>query len=217
MGRDIDLGASFHREDFTLLEQVSYTKLRSSNFQAYHSGDITSSPNGACEFIDITIDAAIARGARYLAMNVMVYSGPTFAEHDTCFAGWMGRENPNSNEIFEPKTVQQKIDISSHSKNVIPVIFDLVQGKAIWTDISTQQRTGRGGNNIESNRATIEETIEAIVDSTHKLSLYELFEMHGFARGKLVETKEDADRIFSISEGVTPYCINDINSNYITQ
>ena len=215
VGRDIDLSASFHNENFSLMEQVSYTKLRSKGYQTYHSGDITSAPNGACEFIDVTIDSAVERGARYLAMNVLVYCGPTFSEHDTCFAGWMTRSKPNSNEVFSPKSVQQKIDINANSRNVIPVIFDLKQRKAIWADISTPKHVQWGGNNIESNRASIEEKIEAIVDSTHKLSLYELFEMHVIARGDVVTTRAEADREFSISKGVTPFHIDDINCEYM--
>lgn len=215
VGRDIDLSASFHNEDFSLMEQVSYTNLRSNGYQTYHSGDITSAPNGACEFIDITIDAAVERGARYLAMNVLVYCGPTFSEHDTCFTGWMTRSSPNSNEVFSPKSVQQKIDITANSHNVIPIIFDLKLRKAIWTDICLPKHAQWGGNNIESNQASIEEKIEAIVDSTHKLSLYELFEMHAAARGDVVTTREEADQEFSISKGVTPFHIDDINCEYI--
>ncbi len=215
VGRDIDLSATFHYEDFSIMEQVSYTNLRSKGFHAYHSGDITSAPKGASEFIDVTISRALERSARYLAMNVLVYSGPTFAEHETCFAGWMMRSKPKSNEIFEAKTVEQKIDVRANSRNVIPVVFDLQTRKAIWTDISTSSQTYCGGNNVESNQASIQETLEAIIDSKHKLSLYELFELHAKARGEIVDSQSEADTIFSLDKGVTPYDVNLINSDYI--
>lgn len=215
VGRDIDLSATFHLEDFSMLESVSYTNLRARGFQAYHSGDITLAPNGTSEFIDITIDGALKRGARYLAMNVLVYNGPTFAQHETCFAGWMTRSKPKSNEIFDEKTVQQKIDVRANSRNAIPVIFDLKERKAIWTDISTSSRTMYGGNNVESNRATIQDTLEAIVDAKHKVSLYEIFEMHVHARGELVDNRLEADTVFSLTEGVTPFDINQINTDFI--
>ncbi len=215
VGRDIDLSATFHHEDFSIMEQVSYTNLRSKIFQAYHSGDITHAPNGASEFIDVTISGALERGARYLAMNVLVYSGPTFAEHEACFAGWMMRAKPNSNEAFDAKTVEQKIDVRANSRNVVPVVFDLQARKAIWTDISTSSRSYYGGNNVESNRASIQETLEAIVNSKHKLSLYELFELHANARGELVDTPEKADTIYSIERGITPFDINLINAEYL--
>nr|CAA6829393.1 MAG: Cytoplasmic protein [uncultured Thiotrichaceae bacterium] len=52
-GQDIDLSASFHADDGEMIERVSYTNLKSSKYRAHHSGDITSAPNGASEFIDI--------------------------------------------------------------------------------------------------------------------------------------------------------------------
>ena len=215
VGQDIDLSATFHREDFSMMENISYTNLRSKGFNACHSGDITSAPHGASEFIDVTIDGALKKGARYLTMNVLVFSGPTFDKHETCFAGWMMRSKPNSNEVFDAKTVEQKIDVRANSRNVIPVVFDLLERKAIWTDISTSSKTYYGGNNVESNRASIQETLEAVIDSNHKLTLYELFELHTSARGELVDTREEADKIYSIENGITPFDINLINAEYI--
>jgi len=215
VGRDIDLSATFHYENFSIMEQVSYTNLRSKGFQAFHSGDITSAPKGASEFIDVTISGAVERGARYLAMNVLVYNGPTFAEHEECFAGWMMRSNPKSNEVFDAKTVEQKIDVRANSRNVVPVVFDLQARKAIWTDISTSSRSYYVGNNVESNQASIQDTLEAVVESKHKLSLYELFELHAIARGQIVDSKENADKVFSLDKGVTPFDINLINADYI--
>jgi len=215
VGRDIDLSATFHYEDFSIMEKISYTNLRSEGFQACHSGDITSAPHGASEFIDITIDGALKNGARYLAMNVLVYNGPTFDKHETCFAGWMMRSEPKSNEVFDAKTVEQKIDVRANSRNVIPVVFDLQERKAIWADISTSSKELYGGNNVESNQASIQETLEAVIESKHKLSLYELFELHAKARGTLVDTPDQADTVYSIENGVTPFDINLINSEYL--
>ena len=73
----------------------------------------------------------------------------------------------------------------------------------------------RGGNNIESNQASIQETLEAVIDAKHKLSLYELFTLHATARGEIVNSKEEADTVFSLKSGVTPFDINTINSEYI--
>lgn len=214
-GQDIDLSATLYNEHFKLIEQISYTNPKSEVFQAYHSADITSAPNGASEFIDITIDGAIARGARYVAMNVLVYSGPNFSEHEECFAGWMTRSEPQSNEIYDAKTVEQKVDLRNESRNCIPVIFDLLERKAIWADLATSHGNIMGSNNVESNRASIGETVEAIVTMKNKLSLYELFLLHTRSRGVIVENKEDADIVFSMYEGITPYHIPTINSEYL--
>jgi len=140
VGQDIDLSATLHDENFRMIEHISYTNLKSDNYQSCHSGDIVNGARGVSEFIDITVDPAVKYGARYVAMNVLVYSGPTFAEHKKCYAGWMTREKPKSKEIYDPKHVVQKIDLTSESRNCIPVVFDLVERKAIWADLTTGSR-----------------------------------------------------------------------------
>lgn len=226
-GQDIDLSASFHDEDFNLVETIAYYNLRSSGYKACHSGDITRAPNGASEFIDVNIQSALDYNSdiRYVAMNVMVYSGPTFAEHEECFAGWMTRNKVNSNEIYEPKTVEQKIDVRSATKNVIPVIFDLKERKAIWADISTNGKRfntdartnwGRSGNNVENNKATISDMVEAFTSLDNKVTLGELFEVHAKARGTIVNDRDEADFVFALEDGnVTPYDVTEINSDYL--
>lgn len=217
IGQDIDLSATMHDSNFRLIEHISYTNLRSAKYQACHSGDITHAPapKGASEFIDITLDQAAACGARYIAMNVLVYSGPTFAEHQKCYAGWMMREKPQSNEIYDAKSVLQKVHLKAETRNMIPAVFDTVERRMIYCDLATSRRTSWGGNNVESNSATIEEALRNIVAAENKVSLYQLFTLHAEARGEIVKNKEEADAIFSIDEGITPYSINEISSDFI--
>jgi hypothetical protein len=232
IGRDIDLSATLHGEDFGVKGQLSYTNLRVSNIVgACHSGDITQAPTGASEFIDIPIAKALSRGIRYIVMNVFVYSGPEFDEHKRVFAGWMTRESPQSNEVFDPKTVMQRVDLTSHSRNAIPVVFDLLERKAIWADLTTKGRSANfeapitlgnfpiginsQGNNVESNKSTIEEVLAAIVNLDSKVSLGELFALHGMARGTIVDTVEEADAVFSMTKGITPYNVTEINAEYL--
>lgn len=212
-GLDIDLSASFHSEDFKYMEHISYTNLKSKSYEAYHSGDITRAENGASEFIDLNLSQALAIGARYVVMNVYVYNGPKFSQHEICYAGWMERKHPNSNEIYDPKTVRQRISVTSDSKTAIPVLFDLKTREAIWVDV-----VGKSGdyffNNIESNKVSTEEILKSLV-LMQKPNLYDLFSLHAESRGNIVKNKKEADTIFSLEEGVTPYDINEINSNYL--
>lgn len=234
IGQDIDLSASLHDENFKLIEHISYTNLRSTKYQAAHSGDITNAPapNGAAEFIDLTIDQAAKSGIRYAVMNVFVFRGPTFKEHEACHAGWMMRSVPKSNEIFDPKTVSQKIDIRTDAQGVIPVVFDLVERKAIWCDLAQKDRTPYWegtwrygtlrGNNVENNRASIEQTLRSIIEAQDKLSLYQLFKFHADVRGTIVLNKEDAQTVFSVTQDsttnprITPFDINLISSEYLS-
>ena len=230
-GQDIDLSATLHDQDFNEIDHVSFTNLKSGEFQACHSGDVLRAPNGASEFIDITVDAAARQGARYVVMQVHIFSGPrTFAEHEVCYAGWMTRSKPKSNEIYDPKTVVQKIDVRSEASTAVPVIFDLVERKTIWTDLThfggfhhhhyigdlADHRDINGrANMIESCRASTRQMLDAMINMNNKVSLYELFALHTNARGTLVETKEEADTVFSMYEGITPYNITEINSEYL--
>ncbi len=219
IGQDIDLSATFHDENFRTIGNVSYRNLQNKLFGSYHSGDKTKAPNGECEFIDVNIDDAVKSGTRYVVMNVLVYSGPKFSEHEKCYVGWMTRSQPNSNEIFDAKTVDQKIDLASECLNSIPVVFDLVERKAIWTDLSTSKNVQWGGNNVESNRATIEDKLEAITSLNNKTNLFELFELHAMARSTaIVDDPENAEMIFSVENcgDITPSNIMLINSEYLT-
>ncbi len=202
VGRDIDLSATFHDEDFKMVSQVSYTRLQSSNIEAYHSGDITSAFDGASEFIDINIVKA-ARVARYVAMNVLVFAGPKFSEHEEAFVGWMSLQQPNHNEIFNPKTVKNCVSLTNETKYVCPVIFDLVERKAIFVDMTKD--TGRSWcNNVEANQAGIEDLLYAAVNPK-KMSLYELFELHSLKFTDVVSDKTDADFTFDLEDGdITP-------------
>jgi len=223
-GQDIDLSASLHDENFNMVERIAYTNLRSSKYQAFHSGDIVQAPNGAAEFIDINMDQAMEH-ARYIVMNVLVYCGPNFADHEICYAGWMTRDKPAKNATFDPKTVEQKIDLRAASRNAIPVVFDLKERKGIWCDLVTKRnapwetvapgRWNRYGNNVENNRASIQDTLKSIVNLGNKPNLYQLFEAHAHARGELVESKEEADTVFSIDEGITPFDIDKISAEFL--
>jgi hypothetical protein len=218
VGNDIDLSATFHDENFEERAHISYTALRNGTLRAWHSGDITYAPDGASEFIDVDINGALAAGVRYVVMNVYVFSGPNFSEHKSVYAGWMTRDKPHSNEIYEPATVQQKIDLQQQSRNAIPVVFDLQERRAIWVDLTTSSRYHNWGNNVESNRATTQEILESIVNATAtRTSLWDLFAIHATARGTIVADREEADVTFGFDRetDITPYDINAINADYV--
>lgn len=223
-GDDIDLSASFHDENFGKMQHISYTNIRDKKLNLYHSGDITSARHGASEFIDVDINKLLENNIRYVVMNVYVYNGPTFKKHDCVYAGWMTRDHPKSNEVYEPSTVKQKIDIDTNSYVSMPVIFDLVEREAIWCDISSGVKEWgnhewKSGNNIEAHKAKIEDMLKLFTDINNKVTLYELFSLHAKARSNgIVDNKDDADFIFSLSmdDGhITPYHINDIVSYYL--
>jgi hypothetical protein len=48
-----------------------------------------------------------------------------------------------------------------------------------------------------------------------KPDLYSLFLLHAGARGKLVEVEGDADTVFSLEKGITPFDLETIAAEYL--
>ena len=132
---DIDLSAAMYDEDWQYKRTCILHELTFKNFKAYHSGDITSAPKGASEFIDFDIPSVLKYGGRYV-VNLLSYTDQPYKDLPECFTGWMVRQYPGSGEIFEPSTVQDKVDITADTQISIPVILDLKERKLIWTDLS---------------------------------------------------------------------------------
>lgn len=207
---DIDLSAGFFDEDWNSLSHISYTNLRMSEIGAVHSGDITSAPDGASEFIDVDMEKARSKGIRYIALNVFVYAGTTFDQMEDCFCGWMTREN-YTGRIFEEKTVQNKIDITTAARTVMPAIFDIVEGKVIWVDMTFGQSQW---NNLEGNSTKIK-IVGDVFTKFEKMNLMHLFTLHAVARGATFVSREDADIVFAEDGSVRPYDLDVIASEYM--
>lgn len=206
---DIDLSAAIFDENWEYMEHVSYTNLKSAKYQASHSGDITNggdvNGDGVAEFVDIDIDSVVKYGARYVVYQVHSFTNQQFSSMEHAMFGWMGRENPKSGEIFEPKTVQQKMDLTTEAAICVPVIFDCVKREMIWCDMAISLgAASKKPNNIEShlNRST---AIMYSLTTMHKPNLYDLLTLHINARGSRVFNKEEADIIFDIDDGITPF------------
>ena len=172
---DLDLSAVLYDADWNYLEHISYTNLKSEKYKAAHSGDITSAPNGASEFIDLDIESIKKFGGRYVVFAVYSFTGQKFVELPECFVGWMERECPASGEIYEPKTVENKIDISSESLICIPMILDFYENKVIWADVSLKSQPT--WNNLENNKKGMVLMGKALT-TLRKPNLYDLFLLH---------------------------------------
>lgn len=208
---DIDLSAAIFDGKWNYMEHVSYTNLRSDRYNACHSGDITNggsvNGDGVSEFLDVDIDSVIKYGARYIVYQVYSYTGQKYSDMPHAMFGWMSREDVKSGEIYEPKTVDQKMDLTSQSTVCIPAIFDCVNREVIWCDMNLSLsgcHSNYGGNNVESNLSGVAATCYSMVNMS-KPNLYDLIDLHIRARGLRVDNKEDADVIFDIDSGITPF------------
>lgn len=204
IGRDLDLAASFLNKNFEKIGECSFRQTKTNSF-AQHSGDIVNAPapNGASEYIDIDIEKALESGIRYIGMHIYVYAGQSFNKMDTCSVGWMEREYPKSNEIYDPKTVKQKIDLTGESMAYTPVIFDIVEKTVCYVDMNY---SGYVWGNSLGNRAIQELHLMKNMMSRESLTLGDLIFIHVTARnGEFVSNPEEADLIFNLENGITPY------------
>ncbi|WP_211373309.1 TerD family protein [Paenibacillus faecis] len=210
---DIDLSAVMYDRNWQYVEHISYTNLRSSKYRAVHSGDIVSAPQGACEFIDLHIPSIVDYGGRYIVATLHSFTEQPYCDLPECFAGWMMRKKPGSGEIFEPSTVENKIDVTADTQIAIPVIMDLVTRKVIWTDLSLT-RHPHYYNNVEGNQKGMVLMGKAMT-SMRKPDLQDLFSLHAQARGERVDSPDQAGMVFSVKKGVTPYDIEQIMAEYL--
>ena len=218
---DIDLSATVFDENWNYINHVSYTRLRDDEMYIYHSGDIINGGDvngvGVSEFLDADIESVVDAGGRYVVYQVYNYSEQTFGNLPHAMFGWMEREDVHSGEIYDPRTVAQKMDLTSQSKVCIPVIFDCVERKFIWCDMNVSLdgcHHHRGGNNVESNLMGVAATCYSIVNMK-KPNLYDLIDLHIRARGLRVENKEEADIVFDIDDGITPFDTEVFMGEYI--
>ncbi len=206
---DIDLSATLLDEDFRYVSHISFSNLKDSLGNT-HSGDIANGGDlngkGVAEFIDINIDSCLTNNVRYVAFGVYSYTETLYSDMPNIKFGYMEREKPNDGEIFEPSTVKQRIDLSTKSTTSLPMVFDLVERKMIWLDVSISLESLNQSytNTLESNFASSKEVLKIMTDFK-KPSLYDLIKVNGTARGVFVDDKEDADIVFDLEDGITPY------------
>jgi stress response protein SCP2 len=214
---DLDLSAYMLNENFEEVETIAYYQLTNDEIKCFHSGDIVNAPapEGACEFIDIDVKSAVDCGVRYVAMCVHNFTNQSFVNFETAFAGWMTRDNIHSGESFEARTVNHRYDLTADSNYSLPVVFDLVEGKAIWLDLSLSSHPSFP-NNVQSNRMTTNLILQAIVNRQFP-TMYDLLQAHAKARGNQVYSKDEADTVFDLtSESILlPWELEKILGEYL--
>lgn len=195
---DLDLSAFFVSEDFTRTEQIAYYNLRST--AAVHSGDLTSAPDGAAEFIDVTLAEALRQGWRYVVMTVHSFSHHQLSEVPECWAGAMARgADPQSGEVFEASTVMQRLDLISPTFNATPFVIDLAERRLIWWDLPV----GVGEHQV----ANLDRSSNRVL--AHLLDLLEgrrmpLAHLLGLLADDVVEDPDEAELVFG-EGGILPW------------
>ena len=149
---DIDLSATMFDADFGYQDIVSYYNLK--NYGGVHSGDIVDAPKGASEFIDISLDKVRRQGVRYVVMTLSSYTQQPYAELPECFAGWMSRVQADSGEIYDPRTVQDRLDVTAATRIALPLVIDVQEKKVVWCDMALRSNP-KWQNNVHGGSVPI--------------------------------------------------------------
>ena len=195
---DLDLSAFFVSEDFARTEQIAYYNLRST--AAVHSGDLTSAPDGAAEFIDVTLAEALRQGWRYVVMTVHSFSHHRLSEVPECWAGAMARgADPQSGEVFEASTVMQRLDLVSPTFNATPFVIDLAERRLIWWDLPVGVGEHQVANLDRSSNRVLAHLLDLL--EGRRMPLAHLLEL---LADDVVEDPDEAQLVFG-EGGILPW------------
>jgi hypothetical protein len=191
---DLDLSATFIGKNETSL--VSFHNLKFEN--NLHSGDVRHHQGPCAEYIDIDIADTLAKGYRYVMIDVRNYNGRSLASVESVF-GLMEREYPESNTLWYPQTIANTQMLQSESTNTLVTILDLQTKEYIFIDEDTD---GRPVAALDS------KSIIDVINHYSKLpavSVFDILLLHTEARGMLIENKEDADTCFMVKDFTNSY------------
>ncbi len=152
------------------------------------SGDEVSGYDGGSEFFDITLDAFKEDypRMRYVVLCNNVYSGDPFSAC-LCKAGYMMRDEEDSGEVFEPKTVKSSFAITCASTFAYLYAIDLQTREIVWLNVSRDSRERVAG----------ETKMAFLLDY---LNVTDVINLHDFAcmlATEVVDDPSQADVVFN--------------------
>ncbi|SEG36758.1 hypothetical protein SAMN02982929_01861 [Saccharopolyspora kobensis] len=156
---DFDLGGQLLDAEFGYLGHVSWTRL--TDDAVVHSGDLTSAPGGATEFIDIPLGSV---DAAYVVPEVDIFSGENFNQVAESMFGWMTRDREQAGAPFDARTVRTRSDMRGSGRIALPVVF--ARGAdgtwtAIWLHLYLE--SDRIFNQLENNNFATGALAQALV------------------------------------------------------
>ncbi|MEU4241819.1 TerD family protein [Actinoplanes sp. NPDC026619] len=202
---DLDLSCLALDASFRVVSQVSWTNL--ANGVMTHSGDLTSAPDGAEEFLDIDMARVATIGRkrkwRYLVPAVFRFAGPTFDELPEATVGWMLRDAATSaNRVFDPAAVANAFALTGRKRYAVPMLLDLETHEILYVDVYLHGAPGARAERAGHDIATL---VSAVVGRRNtKVSIAELANRHARVRGAaLVDDPAKATITFGTSADCT--------------
>ena len=134
---DIDLSVIGLNEKGEQIEFSWRTMAESQSEAITYSGDETSGYDGGAEYYDIVVPEfrKLYPDTRYVVFCDNVFSNLTF-DKCVCRAGFMVRDQEDSGEIFEPKTVGSSFTINAPGRFCYLFGIDLQTDELVWMNLA---------------------------------------------------------------------------------
>lgn len=193
---DIDLSAVAYDENFNTVGCCNYQGLKGDGM--VHSGDLTSAPRGAAEFIDIDMKK-VGKKARYVSLVANVYSGPNFKNLPECFVGWQERSKMQSGPISSVATTANKFEVNSPGNGFMASLFDVKERTVMWVDAPIRLMSGFSILDQANEMPELMRDLGLYLESQPKMK--DVLDVQIAARGgTLVKSRKEADLIVSLAK-----------------
>jgi hypothetical protein len=172
---DFDLSALLLHADYSTDSWLSYTSLKAVGGE--HSGDVTEAPDGASEFINLSLDRV---RSTFIVPQVNIFTGESFEEVEESFFGFMLRDGEQNGRPFEPRTVRMKSELRGVGRVALPLVFrreDDGRWRAKWLHLYLKGISS--ANRVEENQVSVSKVVRAIVEREHLTVRYLIDLMSG--------------------------------------
>ena len=192
---DLDLSTGIFDKNFNLIEECAYYETHGK--YTTHSGDFTSAPSGATEFVDVNIDSLKNSNGKYVVMYVNVYSSQKLDEFDA-FCGVMCNDSGVFDKTYDPTKVVDRFDLTCDARAVLAVIYDIENNIMIWADMPSHQGTA---SNFSSESSAIENQFNYIMNiKSSFMKMYDYFDLVAQSNGMIIiDDPKSADMIIDNS------------------
>lgn len=188
---DIDLSAFALTEEGRKKEFSWRTMAAQQSGAIIFSGDETSGYHGGSEYFDINIPEFIEQHPeyRYLVFCNNVFTGIAFSKC-FCKAGYMLRDEEDSGEIYEPKTIESAFLVDCESTFAYLFGIDLIKNEFIWL------------NQVRNSNAQVagSTSLTFLLDYFHTTEIFNVYDFFKMMAKEIVEDPMEAEIVVSDHE-----------------
>ena len=188
---DIDLSVFALTEDGRRKEFSWRTMAAQQSGAIIFSGDETSGYHGGSEYFDINIPEFKEQYPeyRYLVFCNNVFTGIAFSKC-FCKAGYMLRDEEDSGEIYEPKTIESAFLVDCESTFAYLFGIDMIKNEFIWLNQARNSNAQVAGST----------SLTFLLDYFHTTEIFNVYDFFKMMAEELVEDPMEAEIVVSDHE-----------------